>query len=75
MTPDLAILGAGPAGSTLAALLARRGFKVLVFDDAKRDRAEELGARFVTHRATVEKSDDSREIRLTEVDAVLPGLK
>ena len=36
MTPDVAILGAGPAGSTLAALLSQRGFKVLVFDDAKR---------------------------------------
>lgn len=138
MTPDLAILGAGPAGSTLAALLAQRGFKVLVFDDAKRpdllvgeslvpatvpvmrrlgieekvaaysqrkpgvtflhrqgtrldftfgvvagtvpyayniprpqfddtlrERAEELGARFVTHRATVEKGDATREIRLS----------
>jgi flavin-dependent dehydrogenase len=148
MTPDLAILGAGPAGSTLAALLAQRGFKVLVFDDAKRpellvgeslvpatvpvmrrlgieervaaysqrkpgvsflhregtrldfnfgpiakslptyayniprpqfddtlrERAEELGARFVTHRATVEKGDASREIRLTEETLAAAGL-
>src|SRR5690606_26029477 len=35
-SPDVAILGAGPAGSTLAALLVQRGFDVLVFDDAKR---------------------------------------
>jgi flavin-dependent dehydrogenase len=148
MTPDLAILGAGPAGSTLAALLAQRGFKVLVFDDAKRpellvgeslvpatvpvmrrlgiedrvkaysqhkpgvsflhregsridfhfgpiakslptyayniprpqfddtlrERAEELGARFVTHRAAVEKGDASREIRLTDETLAAAGL-
>ncbi|HEY1120625.1 MAG TPA: FAD-dependent monooxygenase, partial [Haloferula sp.] len=138
MTPDVAILGAGPAGSTLAALLSQRGFKVLVFDDAKRpellvgeslvpatvpvmqrlgieekvksysqhkpgvtflhrhgsrvdftfgvvagtlpyayniprpqfddtlrERAEELGAHFVTHRATVEKGEGDREIQLS----------
>jgi flavin-dependent dehydrogenase len=148
MTPDLAILGAGPAGSTLAALLAQRGFKVLVFDDAKRpdllvgeslvpatvpvmrrlgieervaaysqrkpgvsflhregtrldfnfgpiakslptyayniprpqfddtlrERAEELGARFVTHRAAVEKGDATREIRLTAETLEAAGL-
>jgi len=148
MTPDLAILGAGPAGSTLAALLAQRGFKVLVFDDAKRpellvgeslvpatvpvmrrlgiedrvaaysqhkpgvsflhregsridfhfgpiakslptyayniprpqfddtlrERAEELGARFVTLRAAVEKGDASREIRLTDETLAAAGL-
>ncbi len=147
MTPDLAILGAGPAGSTLAALLAQRGFKVLVFDDAKRpellvgeslvpatvpvmrrlgiedrvkafsqhkpgvtflhrhgsrvdftfgvvagtvpyayniprpqfddtlrDRAGELGARFVTHRATVEKGDEQREVRLSDESLAAAGL-
>ncbi len=148
MTPDLAILGAGPAGSTLAALLSLRGFKVLVFDDAKRpellvgeslvpatvpvmrrlgiedrvkaysqrkpgvsflhrhgsridfhfgpiaralptyayniprpqfdntlrERAEELGVRFVTHRATVEKGDDGREIRLSAESLAAAGL-
>ncbi len=31
-TLDVAIVGAGPAGSTLAALLAKRGVKVAVFD-------------------------------------------
>lgn len=36
MMPDLAILGAGPAGCTLACLLTQRGFKVLVYDDDKR---------------------------------------
>ncbi|MDB6078913.1 MAG: hypothetical protein JWO82_2660 [Akkermansiaceae bacterium] len=36
MNPDLAIVGAGPAGCTLACLLTQRGFKVLVYDDAKR---------------------------------------
>ncbi|WP_193213507.1 NAD(P)/FAD-dependent oxidoreductase [Luteolibacter marinus] len=139
MTPDLAILGAGPAGSTLAALLSQRGFKVLVFDDEKRpellvgeslvpatvpvmrrlgiedrvakysqhkpgvtflhregsridfnfapiarslptyayniprpefddtlrERAEELGAVFVKHRAVVEPGTDGREIQLS----------
>jgi flavin-dependent dehydrogenase len=35
-TVDVAILGAGPAGCTLAALLAARGFGVVVFDDEKR---------------------------------------
>lgn len=33
---DVAIVGAGPAGCTLGALLAERGFRVLCFDDAKR---------------------------------------
>lgn len=33
---DVAILGAGPGGCTLAALLAQRGMRVLVFDDEKR---------------------------------------
>ncbi|MEM1082980.1 MAG: NAD(P)/FAD-dependent oxidoreductase [Verrucomicrobiota bacterium] len=33
---DIAIIGAGPAGCTLASLLRMRGFKVLVFDDDKR---------------------------------------
>jgi flavin-dependent dehydrogenase len=148
MTADLAILGAGPAGSTLAALLAQRGFNVLVFDDAKRpdllvgeslvpatvpvmrrlgiedrvkaysqhkpgvsflhrsgsridfhfgpiakalptyayniprpqfddtlrERAEELGARFVTHRAAVEQGDGTREIRLTGESLAAAGL-
>lgn len=147
MRPDLAILGAGPAGSTLAALLAQRGFKVLVFDDAKRpellvgeslvpatvpvmqrlgieekvaaysqrkpgvtflhrqgtrldftfgvvagtvpyayniprpqfddtlrERAEQLGARFVTHRATVEKGDATRQFRLTDESLAAAGL-
>lgn len=34
--PRIAILGAGPAGSALAALLARQGIQPLVFDDEKR---------------------------------------
>ncbi|MGB1129205.1 MAG: NAD(P)/FAD-dependent oxidoreductase [Haloferula sp.] len=33
---DVAILGAGPAGCTLGALLRQRGFRVVVFDDDKR---------------------------------------
>ena len=33
---DVAILGAGPAGCTLGALLRERGFRVVVFDDDKR---------------------------------------
>jgi len=33
---DVAILGAGPAGCTLGALLRQRGFRVLIFDDEKR---------------------------------------
>jgi flavin-dependent dehydrogenase len=33
---DIAIVGAGPAGCTLAALLKLRGFDVMVFDDDKR---------------------------------------
>ena len=33
---DVAIVGGGPAGSTLAALLAMRGIKSIVFDDDKR---------------------------------------
>ena len=148
MTPDLAILGAGPGGSTLAALLAQRGFKVLVFDDEKRpdllvgeslvpatvpvmrrlgiedkvagfsqhkpgvtflhregsridfnfapiagslptyayniprpefddtlrERAEELGVRFVKHRATVEKGSDGREIQLSGESLSAAGL-
>ncbi len=148
MTPDLAILGAGPAGSTLAALLSQRGFKVLVFDDAKRpdllvgeslvpatvpvmrrlgiedrvkaysqhkpgvsflhrhgsridfhfgpiaralptyayniprpqfdntlrERAEELGVCFVTHRAAVEKGSGEREIRLAAESLAAAGL-
>ena len=148
MPPDLAIVGAGPAGSTLAALLALRGFKVLVFDDAKRpdllvgeslvpatvpvmrqlgiedrvaaysqhkpgvtflhrhgsridfhfgpiakclptyayniprpqfddtlrERAEELGVRFVTHRAAVERGGEDREIQLTAESLAAAGL-
>jgi flavin-dependent dehydrogenase len=34
--PRIAILGAGPAGSALAALLARQGIQSVVFDDEKR---------------------------------------
>jgi flavin-dependent dehydrogenase len=34
--PRIAILGAGPAGSALAALLARQGIPSVVFDDEKR---------------------------------------
>lgn len=33
---DVAIVGGGPAGCTLAALLAQRGIRTLVFDDDKR---------------------------------------
>lgn len=33
---DVAIIGAGPAGCTLAALLAMRGMRPLVFDDERR---------------------------------------
>ena len=33
---DVTILGAGPAGCTLGALLRQRGFRVLIFDDDKR---------------------------------------
>jgi flavin-dependent dehydrogenase len=35
-SPRIAILGAGPAGSALAAMLARQGIKALVYDDEKR---------------------------------------
>jgi flavin-dependent dehydrogenase len=35
-TPVIAIIGAGPAGSALACLLALRGIKAVVFDDDKR---------------------------------------
>ena len=137
---DIAIVGAGPAGCTLAALLRLRGFEVIVFDDDKRpdllvgesllptvvsliqklgiedavravsqhkpgvafvhreglrmdfffperiargvpnyaynvprpafdnllrERAEELGARFVKRRAEVEKGEGDTEVRLT----------
>lgn len=34
--PSIAIIGAGPAGCTLACLLAMRGVKTVVFDDDKR---------------------------------------
>ena len=147
-TPDLAIIGAGPAGATLGALLAQRGFKVLVFDDAKRpellvgeslvpatvpvmrrlgiedrvasysqrkpgvsflhrngsridfnfgpiakslptyayniprpqfdntlrERAEELGVRFMTQRAAVERGEGAREIQLTAETLAQTGL-
>ena len=33
---EVAIVGGGPAGCTLAALLAQRGIRTLVFDDDKR---------------------------------------
>lgn len=33
---DVTILGAGPAGCTLGALLRQRGFRVVIFDDDKR---------------------------------------
>ncbi len=147
---DVGILGAGPAGSTLGALLVKRGFKVICFDDERRpellvgesllptvvdlmrrlgiedrvkqfsqfkpgvafvhrdgqrldflfpagvlgktpnysyniprpefdnllrDRAEELGVVFVNHRASVEKGDDEREVRLSpETLSVVPEL-
>jgi len=35
-TPTIAIIGAGPAGSSLACLLALRGMRPVVFDDDKR---------------------------------------
>lgn len=35
-SPKVVIVGAGPAGCTLAALLAQRGIQCLVFDDDKR---------------------------------------
>ncbi len=35
-SPTIAIIGAGPAGSTLAALLAEQNIPVVVFDDEKR---------------------------------------
>jgi flavin-dependent dehydrogenase len=35
-SPQIVIVGAGPAGCTLAALLAQRGIPCLVFDDDKR---------------------------------------
>lgn len=35
-SPQVVIVGAGPAGCTLAGLLARRGIRCLVFDDDKR---------------------------------------
>jgi len=35
-TPAIAIIGAGPAGSALACLLALRGIRAIVFDDDKR---------------------------------------
>jgi NADPH-dependent 2,4-dienoyl-CoA reductase/sulfur reductase-like enzyme len=35
-TPVIAIIGAGPAGSAMACLLALRGLKPIVFDDDKR---------------------------------------
>jgi len=35
-SPRIAILGAGPAGSALAAMLAKQGIQTLVYDDEKR---------------------------------------
>jgi len=35
-SPSIAIIGAGPAGSALAGLLALRGMRPVVFDDDKR---------------------------------------
>ena len=35
MQPDVLIIGAGPSGSVAAALLARRGFRVLVLERQK----------------------------------------
>ena len=148
---DVAILGAGPAGCTLASLLVQRGFEVVVFDDEKRPdllvgesllptvvtlmrrlgiedrvksfsthkpgvafmhrggqrldflfpakalgstpnyayniprpeydnllrtRAEEIGVRFVNHRAQVERGDGEQELRLTAASMeAVPELK
>lgn len=40
---DAAVVGAGPAGSTLAALLARRGWRVLLLDAARFPRQKVCG--------------------------------
>lgn len=36
LRPEIVIIGAGPAGCTLAAMLAQRGYSLVVLDDARR---------------------------------------
>ena len=43
MTYDVVIVGAGPAGSTTAKIVAERGFKVLVLEKYTLDREKPCG--------------------------------
>ncbi len=43
MTYDVVVVGAGPAGSTIAKIVAERGFKVLVLEKYTLDREKPCG--------------------------------
>jgi geranylgeranyl reductase family protein len=65
-TPDVIVVGAGPAGSTAARLLAESGVKVLLLDRARFPRDKPCGGG-VTHRASQLMPDGFGEVVEREV--------
>lgn len=51
-TPDVTIVGGGPAGSALAILLGRRGVEVLLYEKARHPRLKPCGEGLLPHGVT-----------------------
>ena len=67
---DLIVVGAGPAGSTLAHLMAGQGARVLLLDRARFPRDKPCGGAVTPHAATLMPVDITPVVERTVTKAV-----